>query len=125
MDVIAVKPCFYKWQRKTGERFAMPRNFARQFIAARLVRPAPATAPATYSHRAVTETRRVDMVPQYFSPFDHDRDGRDGGSSAPDHTDELKAARADYMRITGKRFFPGWTAERLREMIAAHEASDD
>jgi hypothetical protein len=125
MEFVALKRCYYRKPRVPGDRFLAPLKKVRHLVAAKLIRPAPATAPATYSHRAVTETRRVDMVPQYLSPFDHDHDGRDGGSSAPDHTYELKEARADYTRITGKRFFPGWSAELLREKIAAHEASDD
>lgn len=122
MEVIALKPCYFKWQRKVGERFAMPRNFARQFMAARLVKAAPVTAPATYAHRAITQTRRVDMqaekpAPAVFSPFDHDGDGRDGGSNAPEPADDLTALRREYTDKLGKRPFPGWGADELRRRM--------
>lgn len=114
MDLIATKRCFFGKQREPGDRFSMPRQFARQYIAARLAKPAPETAPAKYTHRAILTTpRRVDI-----SRFDHDGDGAEGGSKAPEQSDELKEVRAEYTAKMGKRFFPGWTIEQLREKMA-------
>lgn len=51
--------------------------------------------------------------------LDHDGDGKAGGSIAPEHTDALKALRDEYREVFGKRAFPGWSADELREKIAA------
>lgn len=49
-------------------------------------------------------------------PLDHDGDGRKGGSEAPEG--DVKALRADYQEKFGKRPFPGWDADTLREKLA-------
>ncbi|KWT70762.1 hypothetical protein APY04_0823 [Hyphomicrobium sulfonivorans] len=51
--------------------------------------------------------------------LDHDGDGKPGGSVAPEQTDDLKALRVEYQEALGKRAFAGWTADELREKIAA------
>ena len=110
MDLIAGKNCQYRGKKVPhGTRFSAPRQFARALIGLKMARPAPETAPATYSHRAITQTRRVDM-----HALDHDGDGRKGGSIAPEKTDDLKELRARYTEVMGKRPFNGWTADQLR-----------
>lgn len=126
MDLIATKRCFYRRWREPGEKFTADRARGRALLQMKVVRVAPVTAPATYAHRAIRETpRRVDMqaAAPAVSSFDHDASGKEGGSKAPEPSDDLKEARAEYRRITGKMFFPGWSVEVLREKIAA--ASDD
>lgn len=54
-------------------------------------------------------------------PLDHDGDGKPGGSTAPEQTDDLPALRAKYQRVIGKRPFAGWSADVLKEKIANHE----
>ncbi|MDV3256599.1 MAG: hypothetical protein LOX97_02205 [Sphingomonas sp.] len=52
-------------------------------------------------------------------PFDHDGDGKPGGSSKPDDdADEIKAVRAEYQEKMGKRPFPGWGIDELRKRMA-------
>lgn len=51
--------------------------------------------------------------------FDHDGDGKPGGSVAPEPTDDLKTLRASYRELTGKKPFPGWDADELTKRIAA------
>lgn len=122
MDLIATKRCFFGKQREPGDRFSMPRQFARQYIAARLAKPAPETAPAKYTHRAILTTpRRVDMQaakPAPLSAFDHDGDGKEGSSAAPPPTDDLTALRREYTAKLGKRPFPGWGEDELRRRMA-------
>lgn len=137
MDLIATKRCFYRTWREPGERFTADRARGRALLQMKLARRAPVTAPATYSHRAITQTRRVDMQAEkpvvapepdsatIISAFDHDGDGAPGGSTAPEPADELTTARADYRLATGKRFFPGWSVEQLREKIAAASEPDE
>lgn len=60
----------------------------------------------------------VDGVPDPAA-FDHDGDGSPGGSSAPEPSDDLPALRAEYQAVVGRRPFPGWGAEVLREKLAA------
>lgn len=61
----------------------------------------------------------VGLVKRQADPLDHDGDGVKGGSTAPAGGDDLKAARAEYEAVLGKRPFPGWGIEVLREKIAA------
>lgn len=127
MDLIAGCKCFYRGRTiPEGQRFTAPRQYARALLTMKRARIAPQTAPATYSHRAITQTRRVDMqaerpVPAAFARFDHDSDGEPGGSKAPPRSEELTALRAQYTAALGKRPFPGWSADVLRAKIAAHE----
>lgn len=130
MDLIATKRCFYRSWREPGDCFTADRARGRALLQMRVARIAPQTAPATYSHRAITQTRRVDMQAaapaSYISPFDHDGDGTPGGSSSPDEpADEMKALRAEYTEAVGKRPFPGWNAEVLRERIDAANEPDE
>lgn len=55
------------------------------------------------------------------NPLDHDGDGKSGGSVKPAPTEDLADLREDYTEIVGKKPFPGWNAETLREKIAAAE----
>ena len=52
--------------------------------------------------------------------FDHNNDGRPGGSTAPEPSDELAALRTEYRQVVGKRPFPGWDADELRRRMAEH-----
>lgn len=63
---------------------------------------------------------RRDLVAR--DPLDHDGDGRNGGSPQPDLTDDLAALRAEYERVSGRKPFYGWTADKLREKISAAKA---
>lgn len=52
-------------------------------------------------------------------PLDHDRDGRPGGSVAPDDPQEaLRAMRAEYQIVMKKRPFPGWDIAELERRMA-------
>lgn len=53
------------------------------------------------------------------NPLDHDGDGRPGGSAAPAPSDDLKLLREQYRQAIGRPPFPGWSADLLREKIAA------
>lgn len=53
----------------------------------------------------------------HAGPFDHDGDGKAGGSAKP--AGDVAALRAEYQTLVGKRPFPGWGADVLREKIAA------
>jgi hypothetical protein len=52
-----------------------------------------------------------------ISPLDHDEDGRKGGSR-PGAGEDIAELRAAYQQAFGKRAFPGWGADVLREKIA-------
>lgn len=52
-----------------------------------------------------------------LAKFDHDGDGRPGGSKAPEHTDELKILRAEYHAKMGKRPGPSWDADELKRRM--------
>jgi hypothetical protein len=49
--------------------------------------------------------------------LDHDKDGKKGGSTAPEQTDELADLRAQYADLYGKRPFMGWDAKTLTAKI--------
>jgi hypothetical protein len=55
------------------------------------------------------------------SNFDHNKDGRPGGSTAPEKTDRLKELRAEYQALVGKRAFPGWDEAEIERRMAAHK----
>ncbi|MDV7392133.1 hypothetical protein RZS08_12290 [Arthrospira platensis SPKY1] len=57
--------------------------------------------------------------------FDHNGDGRPGGSAAPELTDELAALRAEYRSVVGKRPFPGWDADEIKRRMAEHKPEID
>ena len=50
--------------------------------------------------------------------FDHDGDGKPGGSAKQPDTDDMKALRAEYQAKMGKRAFPGWDAATIRAKMA-------
>lgn len=54
--------------------------------------------------------------------FDGDGDGLPGGSSAPEPSEALTELRREYTRVTGRRFFSGWTADDLRQRISEAQA---
>ncbi|MBX3490898.1 hypothetical protein [Parvibaculum sp.] len=54
----------------------------------------------------------------WVDPLDHDGDGKKGGSQKPDADAELKALRAEYAELAGKKFFAGWDAAGLKARIA-------
>lgn len=58
-----------------------------------------------------------DDLAEVVAKMDHDGDGLPGGSKAPEHTDELKACRAEYQAKMGKRPFPGWDAAELKRRM--------
>lgn len=49
--------------------------------------------------------------------LDHDGDGKAGGSTASEQTDDLKALRDEYRKVIGKKAFPGWGREVLLAKI--------
>lgn len=51
--------------------------------------------------------------------FDHDGDGKPGGSISGGSGEGIKALRAEYTRIIGKKPFAGWKEDQLRERIVA------
>lgn len=57
--------------------------------------------------------------------LDHDKNGQPGGSSKPaDAAGDIAALRAEYQTALGKKPFPGWDADTLREKIAAKPKAD-
>jgi hypothetical protein len=59
------------------------------------------------------------------SSFDHNGDGKPGGSKSPEPTDDLKDLRAEYRKLVGKKPFPAWDAAELRRRMAAHTPEID
>lgn len=101
VDLIARKSMMYNTRRLLpDEPFeAKPRD-ARVLVAIGKARPATETAPAS--------ERRLHRRPQ-------------AQPTAATH-DDLKAVRADYERVVGKRPFNGWDVATLRQKMAAHSA---
>jgi hypothetical protein len=59
------------------------------------------------------------VEPTRSDPFDHDGDGRPGGSAKVEDVDgELSNLRSEYQTTVGKRPFYGWDADTLRQKIA-------
>lgn len=54
-------------------------------------------------------------------PLDHDGDGKKGGSTAGRDVEAMRALRAEYERVVGKKPFSGWNADVLRQKMAAFE----
>lgn len=100
MDVIAIKRCFYKRNREPGERFSMPRNYGRQFMAARLVKSDAERRPRSYSTRVVPAEATEKVVLR------------------PDVDDDLTALRKEYKATTGRLPHHTWSADKLREKLA-------
>jgi len=50
-------------------------------------------------------------------PLDHDKNGKKGGSTAAESTDDLDRLRAEYKELAGKKAFSGWKADRLQSEI--------
>ncbi|HJR82561.1 MAG TPA: hypothetical protein VJ775_01415 [Sphingomicrobium sp.] len=51
--------------------------------------------------------------------FDHDGDGKPGGSKAPEQADDLAELRIAYKMKHGKRPFGGWDAAEVRRRMGA------
>lgn len=132
MDLIAGKKCYYRGSYvPEGERFSAPRQYARPLLAMKRAKPAPQIvqrAKRTYSTRAMPReaTETVVMEPDFPQRADV------VFSDAPDelvassvklsplkpNAEDLKALRARYIEVLGKRPFPGWDADKLRAKIA-------
>jgi hypothetical protein len=56
--------------------------------------------------------------------FDHNGDGKPGGSTAPEPTEDLAALRAKYKDVVGKRAFPGWDVAEIERRLAEHAAAE-
>jgi hypothetical protein len=56
--------------------------------------------------------------------FDHDGDGKPGGSVAPEATDRLKDLRAEYRAQFGKKPFAGWDEDEIEKRIAAAQPAE-
>ena len=95
-----------------GERFTAGRSHGRLLVA---IGRAEVDGGVYDAPRPRTRTKRAD-------PLDHDRDGKAGGSEKPGPSAELQAAREEYTRVLGKRFFSGWGVDELRARIAQHQA---
>lgn len=63
---------------------------------------------------------RGDVVAR--DPLDHDGDGKKGGSTKPEASDELTVVRAQYEEVLGKRPFHGWDVDTLKAKIAEAQA---
>ena len=57
-----------------------------------------------------------------IEPEAPDNSNKHDSADAEDHTKERAALRVKYENICGKKPFPGWNAEQLREKIKAAEA---
>lgn len=118
MDMIAKKNFRYGGRALTpGDPFRASSKDAR--LLGKIGRARAATG--TYSAPApARETKRPDRT----AALDHDHDGKAGGSTAPAKSDELAEVRAEYRRVTGKRFFPLWGVAELRRRMAEHQAKE-
>lgn len=97
MELIAAKTMRYGTRRlQPGDVFTPKKRHGRLLVLTKKAYPAPEQRP---------------------DPFDHDGDGRPGGSPKP--AGELSALRQEYTEKLGKRPFNGWDADTLREKIAA------
>lgn len=69
------------------------------------------------------EALKASIAAEDAHPLDHDKDGEKGGSiTAPG---DLKALRAEYREVVGKRAFNGWAeAELLARIAKAKEGVD-
>ena len=65
----------------------------------------------------------VKGAPESFSldggALDHDKNGKPGGSTTPEPTDDMAKLRAEYTDLFGKRPFNGWDAAELQAKIDA------
>lgn len=105
MKLRAIKPLKYDTRRlMPGDEFEVARSRdARLLLATKRVSkvveapPAPAPAPVP--------------APAIDPP-------------APSAPEDLSALRAEYEAAVGKKAYHGWSAEQLREKMAAHEADE-
>lgn len=106
LEYIGSRPMSYRTRRLTaGDTITCSDRDARVWLATRKFRKA---------------RRPADIPPppaELLARFDHDGDGVPGGSAAP--VEDVASLRKEYFEKLGKRPFPGWNAETLREKIAA------
>lgn len=99
--MIAARSMTYGTRRlQAGEAFEAPRRDARLLAA---------------MGRAKTVEVEEAGSQEPRDPLDHDSDGRKDGSESGG--DALKALRAEYHDVVGKRPFAGWDADTLRAKI--------
>ncbi len=70
------------------------------------------------------QDRPFATAPAASPAFDHDGDGKPGGSIAPEATDRLKDLRAEYRALMGKKPFAGWDEEEIEKRIAAAQPAE-
>lgn len=58
-------------------------------------------------------------IVEVVDPLDHDGDGKKGGSTAHEPSDDLTKLRQEYQEAVGKRPFMGWDAAELQKRIDA------
>lgn len=112
-QLTAIRPLVYATRRlKPGDDFTVKTNaHARVLIAVRKARSRREPGVLPPPPEDLAEQMRT-------ASLDHDGDGKPDGSIAPEHTDDLKALRAQYLDVVGKRPFPGWDADTLRLRIS-------
>jgi hypothetical protein len=117
MDLIAKKSFRYRGRAlKPGDPFEANRTHGR--VLAATGRASQADLGTISAPRpTVTTKRKPDAM-------DDDRNGHAGGSRRQPPSAELQHARAEYTRITGKRFFSGWSLDEIRKRTSqAREVS--
>jgi len=119
--LIANRRMIYGTRRlKAGDEFEATRAHARVLVAIKKATPVRTPGEIAPPPEDVAQKMRESVVAN--AQLDHDGDGRPGGSKAPEQTDDLKALRAEYREVLGKNPFSGWSAEVLKEKIAAAPA---
>lgn len=124
VDMIATKRLRYGTRRmKPGEAFEAHRGNAKKLVAIGKARYATrdmvaADTPAVREVEPQGGYRRYEPVDPRRNTIDDTHRPAEALADATD-TDERPALRAEYEAKFGKRAFPGWSAETLREKLAA------
>jgi hypothetical protein len=114
--LVKLKKARYPDQRPPEDLADMPAALRARIERGAATKGEVAPPPGDLVERAIAQTG--ERAAESVAAFDHDGKNGPGGSAAPEQTDELAALRSEYMQVTGRRFFAGWTVEQLRQRIA-------
>lgn len=109
MKLMAIKSMQYRTRRlKAGDEFDAPTAHGRLFVA--IKKATEVREPGAISAPTAAVAKKMQAIA-----------GGDDAKSA-DQSDEIKALRAEYLSVVGKKPFGGWDAATLREKIDAAKA---